>query len=97
MKVKVLFLFTSMLFINICFSQVIEDTLNKALNGFEPDRDAKFGVLKESKGKNYKWDYLYDKTLYKIDEGGAIWLITTYGSSLKVGELNNINSPIEKK
>jgi hypothetical protein len=55
------------------------------------------GVLKESKGKNYKWDYLYDKTLYKIDTGGAIWLITTYGSSLKVGELNDINSPIEKK
>ena len=97
MKVKLLFLFTSMLFINICFSKVTEDILNKALNGFKTDRDAKFGVLKESKGKNYKWDYLYDKTLYKIDEGGAIWLITTYGSSLKVGELNNINSPIEKK
>ena len=55
------------------------------------------GVLKESKGKNYKWDYFYDKTLYKIDTGGSIWLITTYGSSLKVGELNDINSPIEKK
>ena len=55
------------------------------------------GVLQESTGKNYKWDYLYDKTLYKIDIGGSIWLITTYGSSLKVGELNDINSPIEKK
>ena len=46
MKVKLLFLFTSMLFINICFSQVTEDTLNKALNEFKTDRDAKFGVFK---------------------------------------------------
>lgn len=55
------------------------------------------GFLTESKGKNYKWDYLYDNTLYKIDTGGSIWLITTYGSALKVGELNDINSPTEKK
>jgi len=46
MKVKLLFLFTSMLFINICFSQVTVDTLNKALNEFKTDRDAKFGVFK---------------------------------------------------
>ena len=55
------------------------------------------GALKETEDKNYKWDYLYDKTLYKIDTGGAIWLITTYGSSLKVGELIDINSSQEKK
>ena len=69
MKVKLLFIFTSMLFINICFSQVTEDNISKALNGFKTDRDAKFGVLIESKGKNYKWDYFYDKILYKIDTG----------------------------
>jgi len=55
------------------------------------------GSLIETEDKNYKWDYLYDKTLYKIDTGGAIWLITTYGSSLKVGELMDINSSQEKK
>lgn len=55
------------------------------------------GFLKESKSKNYKWDYLYDKTLYKIDAVGTIWLITTYGSFLKVGELYDINAPAEKR
>ncbi len=48
------------------------------------------GVLKDSEDENYKWDYLYDKTLYRIDRGGDIWLITTYGSSLKVGELSDL-------
>ena len=60
MNLKVLFLITSFLFVNICF-------------------------------------YLYDKTLYKIDSGGSIWLITTYSSSLKVGELNDINSATKNK
>ena len=46
MKVKLPFLFTSILFINICFSQGIEDTSNLELNGFQTDRDAKFGVFK---------------------------------------------------
>jgi len=55
------------------------------------------GVLKETTDKNYKWDYYYDKTLYKIDNGGAIWLITTYGSSLKVGSLSDIDSSNENK
>ena len=67
MKVKLLFLFTSMLFINICFSQVIEDTLNKALNGFEPDRDAKFGVFKiiQYSGLS-RWGYLVKYYLWFV-------------------------------
>lgn len=55
------------------------------------------GKLNESENKNYKWDYLYDKTLYRIDSGGAIWQITTYGSALSVGNLMDINSSQEKK
>ena len=45
MNVKVLFLITSFLFVNICFSQVTEDIRNKSLNEFKTDRDAKFGVF----------------------------------------------------
>ena len=46
MNVKVLFLITFFLFVNICFSQGTKDTLIKALNEFKTDRDAKFGVFK---------------------------------------------------
>ncbi len=46
MKVKLLFLITSLLFLNICFSQETEDTLNTGLNGYQTDHDAKFGVFK---------------------------------------------------
>lgn len=48
------------------------------------------GVLKESTDKSYKWNYHYDKSLYGIDNGGTVWLLTSHGSVMEVGQMKDL-------
>lgn len=48
------------------------------------------GKLTESKDRSYEWIYFYDKARYGIDSGGTIWLLTSHGGVMEVGELKEM-------
>ncbi len=49
-------------------------------------------TLKDSENKSFKWEFFLEKSKYAIDFKGGIWLLSTHGNNLSVGDTEAIEN-----